>query len=112
MKKITDTVASTLSPSKHVGNHTRLIQQKLIENSATKWQEKDVVAKASEERKKEISNLVNHWEKLSSSSSVENNSEVVSFILILIHHQRLWKTVNDHPIFNFSIFMVPNFVCS
>ncbi|XP_054717020.1 anillin-like [Uloborus diversus] len=68
-------VHSTPSPSKNVGSHTRLVQQKLIENANT-WQHKDIVSKTSEERKQELSSLVNHWEKLSSSSSLEkSNSE-------------------------------------
>ncbi|KFM78451.1 Actin-binding protein anillin, partial [Stegodyphus mimosarum] len=64
-----------LATSPNVGMHTRTVQQKLIESASNNWQQKDVVAKATEERKREISNLVNHWEKLSSGSNVENAVE-------------------------------------
>ena len=47
-----------------------------MKNTGSIWQEKQA-AKAAEERKQEISSLVNHWEKLSSSSGTENDSELV-----------------------------------
>lgn len=79
-KIISNSVSPLSSPTKNVGSHTRLIQQKLMESTGSNWQEKQT-AKAAEERKQEISSLVNHWEKLSSSSSADSNNELVySFI--------------------------------
>lgn len=71
-----ESITAVLSPTKNVGNHTRSVYQKLIGSSGSTSQDKEAV-KVVEERKKEISSLVNHWEKLSSSSSVESNSEVI-----------------------------------
>ncbi|XP_035229899.1 anillin-like isoform X2 [Stegodyphus dumicola] len=69
---VSSSATINLATSPNVGMHTRTVQQKLIESANNNWQQKDVVAKATEERKREISNLVNHWEKLSSGSYVEN----------------------------------------
>ncbi|XP_022252725.1 anillin-like isoform X4 [Limulus polyphemus] len=72
----TSSASSLASPGKNVGMNTRQVQEQLLQKAQNDWRGNEISAKTKEERRREMTALMNRWERASSSSTCSETTNV------------------------------------
>ncbi|XP_076339701.1 uncharacterized protein LOC143240700 isoform X9 [Tachypleus tridentatus] len=72
----TSSTSSLASPGKNIGLNTRQVQEQLLQKAQNDWRGNEISEKTREERRREMTALMNRWERASSSSTCSETTNV------------------------------------